>query len=181
MIYPHLWRLEVDIASNNYNCLSNIGGVHCRDRTGTISNCQLLSSVSSKNGGEECADGFSTTFENRSAIIFSNLIYIEPMQELPVIITDHIHSISSQICVEDDNLTKINPQQTVPNQIPNRISLNIINAQSICGPSGKTEDFIDHVTGQVALCAVTETFLTEHNNVTRTALHPSGYAFKDQQ
>ena len=111
----------------------------------------------------------------------SNLIYIEPMQELPVIITDHIHSIPSQTGVEDDNLIKINPQQTVPNQIPNRISLNVINAQFFCGPGGKTEDFIDHVTGgQVDLCAVTETFLTEHNNVTHAALHPSGYAFKDQ-
>ena len=61
------------------------------------------------------------------------------------------------------------------------ISLNVINAQSICGPSGKTEDFIDHVTGgQVDLCVVTETFLTEHNNATHAALHPSGYAFKDQ-
>ena len=48
-------------------------------------------------------------------------------------------------------------------------------------PSGKTKDFIDHVIGgQVDLCAVTETFLTEHNNVTHAALHPSGYAFKDQ-
>ena len=45
----------------------------------------------------------------------------------------------------------------------------------------KTEDFIDHVTGgQVDLCAVTETFLTEHYNVTCAALHPTGYAFKDQ-
>ena len=61
------------------------------------------------------------------------------------------------------------------------IYLNVINAQSICGPSGKTEDFIDHVTGgHVDLCVVTETFLTEQNNVTQAALHPSGYAFKDQ-
>ena len=52
----------------------------------------------------------------------SNLIYTEPMQELPVIITDHIHSITSWNGVEDDNLVQINPQQTVPNQIPNRIS-----------------------------------------------------------
>ena len=103
------------------------------------------------------------------------------MQELPVIITDHIHSIPSQTGVEDEYLIKIYPQQTVPNQIPNRISLNVINAQSFCGPGGKTEDFIDHVTGgHVDLCAVTETFLTEHNNVTHAALHPSGYAFKDQ-
>ena len=155
--------------------------MHFRGRTGTIFDCQLLSSLSSNNGGVECADGFSTTFENRSAINFSSLIYIEPMQELPVIITDHIHSKPSQTGVEDDNLIKINPHQTVPNQIPNRISLNIINAQSICGPSGKTEDFIDHVTGGlVHICAFTETFLTEHNNVTHAALHPSGYAFKDQ-
>ena len=104
-------------------------------------------------------------FQRHCALInSSNLIYIEPMQELPVIITDHTHSIPNQTGLEDDNLIKINPKQTVPNQIPNRISLNIINAQSICGPSGKTEDFIDHVTGgQVDFCAVTETFLTEHN------------------
>ena len=56
----------------------------------------------------------------------------------------------------------------------------MINAQSICGPRGKTDDFIDHVTGgQVDLCVVTETFLTEQN-VTWAALHASGYAFKDQ-
>ena len=61
------------------------------------------------------------------------------------------------------------------------ISLNVINAQSICAPSGKTEDFIDHVTGdQFDLCVVTETFLTEHNNVRHAALQPSGYACKDQ-
>ena len=49
------------------------------------------------------------------------------------------------------------------------------------GSSEKTKDFIDHVTGgQVDLCVVTETFLTEHNNVTCAALHPSGYALKDQ-
>ena len=48
-------------------------------------------------------------------------------------------------------------------------------------PAEKTENFIDHVTGgQVNLCVVTETFLTEQNNVTRAALHPSGYALEDQ-
>ena len=48
-------------------------------------------------------------------------------------------------------------------------------------PVEKTEDFIDHVIeGQVDLCVVIETFLTEQNNVTWAALHPSGYAFKDQ-
>ena len=83
--------------------------------------------------------------------------------------------------VDHNNLIKINLQQTVPKQIPNLISLNVINAQSVCGPSGKTEDFIGHVVqSQVDLCVVTETFLTEQNNVTRAALHPSGYAFQDQ-
>ena len=94
---------------------------------------------------------------------------------------DHSQDIPRQSGVDHNNLIKINPQQTAPNQIPNMISLNVINAQSICGPSGKTEDFIDHVTGgQVDLCVVMETFLTEQNNVTWAALHPSGYAFKDQ-
>ena len=47
-------------------------------------------------------------------------------------------------------------------------------------PVEKT-DFIDHITGgQVDLSVVTETFLTEQNNVTQAALLPSGYAFKDQ-
>ena len=64
------------------------------------------------------------------------------MQELPVIITAHIHSTPSWTGVEDDNIIKINPQQTVSNQIPNRISLNVINAQSICGPSGKLRIFL---------------------------------------
>ena len=83
--------------------------------------------------------------------------------------------------VNSNNLIKINLQQTVPKQIPNLISLNVINAQSICGPSGKTEDFIDHVTqSQVDICVVTKTFLTEQNNVTWAPLHPSGYAFQDQ-
>ena len=157
-----------------------IGPVTGLDRTVAISNCQLLSSLSSNNGGVECVHGHSTALQNRNDINFINLIFIEPIQELPVIITDHSQNIPRQSGVDDDNLIKINPQQTAPNQIPNMISLNVINAQSICGPSRKT-DFIDHVTGgQVDLCVVTETFLTEHNNVTCAALHPSGYAFKDQ-
>ena len=119
------------------------------------------------NGGVECVHGHSTTLQNRNDINFSNLIFIEPIQELPVLITDHSQDIPRQSGVDDNNLIKINPQQTAPNKIPNIISLTVINAQSICGPSGKTEDFIDHVTGgQVDLCVVTETFLTEHNNVT---------------
>ena len=90
--------------------------------------------------------------------------------------------IPRQSGVDNNNLIKINFQQTVPKQIPNLISLNVINAQSICGLCRKTEDFIDHVTqSQVDICVVTETFLTEQNNVTRAALHPSGYAFQDQQ
>ena len=89
--------------------------------------------------------------------------------------------IPRQSGVNNNNLIKINFQQTVPKQIPNLISLNVINAQSICGPCGKTEDFIDHVAqSQVDICVVTETFLTEQNNVTQAALHPSGYAFQDQ-
>ena len=59
--------------------------------------------------------------------------------------------------------------------------MNVINAQSICGPNGKTEDFIDHITQSlVDICVVTETFLTEQNTVTRAALHLPGFAFQDQ-
>ena len=50
---------------------------------------------------------------NCALINCSNLIYIEPMQELPVIITSHIHSTPSWTGVEVDNIIKINPQQTV--------------------------------------------------------------------
>ena len=93
--------------------------------------------------------------------------------------TQHIPRKSG---VDNNNLTKINLQQTVPKQIPNLISLNVINAQSICGPSVKTEDFIDHVTqSQADICVVTKTFLTEQNNVTWAALHPSGYVFRINQ
>ena len=91
------------------------------------------------------------------------------------------HHIPRKSGVNNNNLIHINLQQTVPKQTPNLISLNVINAQSICGPSGKTEDFIYHVTqSQADICVVTETFLTEHNNVTWAALHPSGYVFQDQ-
>ena len=83
--------------------------------------------------------------------------------------------------VNSNNLIKINIQQTVLKQTPNFISLNVINAQSICGPKGKTVDFIDHITqSHVDICVMTETFLTEQNNVTRAALHLPGYAFQDQ-
>ena len=83
--------------------------------------------------------------------------------------------------VNSNNLIKINIQQTVLKQIPNIISLNVINAQSICGPNGKTEDFIDHITQSlVDICVVTETFLTEQNTVTHAALHVPGFAFQDQ-
>ena len=43
--------------------------------------------------------------------------------------------------VNSNNLIKINIQQTVLKPIPNIISLNVINAQLICGPNGKTEDY----------------------------------------
>ena len=83
--------------------------------------------------------------------------------------------------VNSNNLVKINNQQTVLKHIPNIISLNVINAQSICGPNGKTEDFIDHIAqSHVDICVVTETFLTEQNNVTRATLHLPGYVFQDQ-
>ena len=61
--------------------------------------------------------------------------------------------------VDNNNLIKINFQQTVPKQISNLTSLHVINAQSICGSCRKTQDFIDHVTqSQVDTCVVTETF-----------------------
>ena len=104
--------------------------------------------------------------------------HITSLTKLDRSCTQHIPRKSG---VNSNNLIKINLQQTAPKQIPNLFSLNVINAQSICGPSGKTEDFIDHVTqSQVNICVVTETFFTEQNNVTRAALHPSGYAFRDQ-
>ena len=84
--------------------------------------------------------------------------------------------------VNSNILIKINIQQTVLRQTPNIISLNVINAQSICGPKGKTEDLIDHITlSHVDICVMTETFLTEQNNVTCAALHLPGYAFKINQ
>ena len=104
--------------------------------------------------------------------------HITSLTKLDRFCTQHIPRKTG---VDHNNFIKITLQQTVPKQIPNLISLNVINAQSICGPSGKTEDFIDHVVqSQVDLCVVTKTFLTEQNNVTRAALHPSGYAFQDQ-
>ena len=63
------------------------------DRTVAISYCQQLSFLSLNNVGMECVHGLSTTFHNRNDINFSNLIYIEPIQELPVIITDHSQDI----------------------------------------------------------------------------------------
>ena len=146
-----------------------------------ISKCQILSSLSTNKGQVEDVHGHSISLQNVNNVDFNNLILIESIQELSVIISDHSQHIPRQSGVNHNNLIKINFQQTVPKLIPNMISLNVINAQSICGPSGKTEDFIDYVTeGQVDLCVVTETFLTEQNNVMLAALHPSGYAFKDQ-
>ena len=138
---------------------THIGPVTGFDRSVAISKCQLLSSLSMNNGQVEYVHGHSTSIQNRNNINFSNLIFIELIQELPVLITDHSQDIPRQTGVDHNNLITINPQQTALNQIPNMISLNVINAQSICGPSGKTEDFIDHVTGgQVDLCVLTETF-----------------------
>ena len=57
----------------------------------------------------------------------------------------------------------------------------LVNTRSICGPPGKTDDFLDYAIGShLDICIVTETFLTEHNNVTRATLHPQGYSFDDQ-
>ena len=89
------------------------------------------------NGQVEHVHGHSTSFQNKNNINFSNLIFIELIQELPVLVTDHSQDIPRQSGVDHNNLIKINPQQTTPNQITNIISLNVINAQSICGPSGK--------------------------------------------
>ena len=148
---------------------------------GPVTRYDLLSSTSTNKGRVEYVHGHSISLKDRNNINFSNLISIALIQKLSVLISDRSQDILRQAGVDHNNLIKINPQQTALKQSPDIISLNVINAQSICGPSGKTEDFIDHVTGgQVDLCAVTETFLTEQNNVTWAALHPSGYAFKDQ-
>ncbi len=56
-----------------------------------------------------------------------------------------------------------------------------MNTRSICGPPGKTDDFLDYSIGShLDICLVTETFLTEHNHVTKATLHPPGYSFLDQ-
>ena len=76
---------------------------------------------------------------------------------------------------------KIKTQKALPNIRNKGVNIAIVNTRSICGPSGKTEDFLDHaISSHLDLCFVTETFLTDRNTVTRAALHPSGYSFEDQ-
>ena len=104
----------------------------------------LLSSTSTNKGRVEYVHGHSISLKDRNNINFSNLISIELIQKLSVLISDHSHDILRQAGVDHNNLIKIKPQLTALKQSPN---------------SGKTEDFIDHVTGgQVDLCGVTETF-----------------------
>ncbi len=59
--------------------------------------------------------------------------------------------------------------------------MSLVNTCSISGPKGKTQDFLDYVTGtKTDITVVTETFLTDRHDDTRAQLHPSGYAFVDQ-
>ena len=118
---------------------THIGSLTRFDRSVDISKCQIPSSLSTNKGQVDYVHvhGHSTSFQNVNNVDFNNLILIGPIQELSVIISDHSQHISRQSGVDHNNLIKINFQQTVPKQIPNMISLNVINAQSICGPSGK--------------------------------------------
>ena len=60
------------------------------------------------------------------------------------------------------------------------VNLGLVNTRSICGPAGKTDDFLDYTIGShLDICLVTETFLSERNDVTRATLRPPGYSFLD--
>ena len=120
---------------------THIGPVTRFDRSVDISKCQILSSLSTNKGRVEYVHGHSTSLQNRNNIKFSNLIFIELIQELSVLILDHSQDIPRQSGVDHNNIIKINLQQMAPKQIPNMISLNVINAQSICGPSRKNRKF----------------------------------------
>ena len=72
--------------------------------------------------------GGSTIHRIRTHIAFWTKLYKSSTQHRP-----------TNSGVNSNNLIKINIQQTVQKQIPNFISLNVINAQSICGPNGKFE------------------------------------------
>ena len=87
----------------------------------------------------------------------------------------------SSVASIKSTLTTIEPLTQFSQITDKRISLGIVNTQSICGPEGKTKVFVDYVLGaKIDICLITETFLTEENNVTRADLHPIGYKFSDQ-
>ncbi len=88
---------------------------------------------------------------------------------------------SQEFSLHSQNLVNVKLEKSLPSTSSKGINLSIVNTRSICGPPGKTEDFVDYTIGShLDICIVTETFLTERNNVTRATLHPQGYSFVDQ-
>ena len=80
--------------------------------------------------------------------------------------------------VTASNLIKVDTGSFSPPRYESKVSISLVNAQSL---NNKTQDFLDYVIGiKSDLCVVTETFLTDLSDVTRAALQPDGYFFKDQ-
>ncbi len=80
--------------------------------------------------------------------------------------------------VNASNLIKVGITKHCPSRCENKISLCLVNAQSL---NDKTQDFMDYIIGMRSdLCIITETFLTDLSVVTRAALQPVGYLFTDQ-
>ena len=78
-IYTPYRRLRAGSSINRIRTL--IGPVTGSDRSVAISNCQLLSLLSMINAQVEFVHGHTTSLQNRNNINFSNLIFIEQIQE----------------------------------------------------------------------------------------------------
>ncbi len=90
-------------------------------------------------------------------------------------------SVAQNPAVSKDNLVSVHIEKSLPDVRNKGVNLSLVNTRSICGPPGKTQDFLDYTfSSHLDVCIVTETFLVEHNNVTRASLHPPGYSFVDQ-
>ena len=74
------------------------------------------------------------------------------------------------------NLKKIS-LDTVPDRVPKQFSLSCVNTGSV---RKKTASLVEHViNSNIDICAITETWLNEKDDVTRAALKPEGYSFQD--
>ncbi len=81
--------------------------------------------------------------------------------------------------VQSENLIPVKRQGYVPER-HNKFTLCLVNTRSVKGPAGKTEDTVNYVLcHNVDVCIITETWLTEKDTVTKAALQPQGYKFKD--